>query len=428
MKINNPLRSRVTPALRLSVAALAASLVVTGCSSDGGGERQDLAGVEVGTSKDDYRAALADMDEVTLIAQVAGGPGSNAVKRYEDYFAAVEDWSDGKISFEVNYSDAIVPPTEIDDALVDGRLDVGYVLPVYEPDVYKAGALLAEVTVAGRGFPYTGTMNTTAASNAAFYNTPEMVEEFEGKGIYPLAAQLADGTGHFFCSDPIRSAADLDGLEATVSSQSMAKQYDEMGITAVSLAFSEYFEGVQRGVVDCVTTGGTPAELAGIADAAPNVTMMTEGTFASPAAILAISQTKWDTLPLPAQQLMHDRLDAMFAGGLSGALDAWKNVFASTADKDASISALDPKGAELMSSGADKVLAAVESTDVLDGEKLVADYKADVEKWNTILADDLGLEDPTPEDFAAWLNAGEHDVDAFVERLMADVYEARRPE
>lgn len=426
MKHTTPLRKRVAPAVRLSAAAVVASLALTACGSDGDSKAQDLEGVEVGATQEEYKAAFADMEPIELIAQVAGGPDSEGNLRYRDYFDAVEEWSDGKVTFEVNFSDAIVPVTEIDDALVDGRLDISYVLPVYEPDTFKAGALLAEASVAGHAFPYGGTMNMIGASNAAFYDTPEMVAEFTDKGIYPLAAQMADGTGHFFCKEPISSAGDLKGLEATMSSQSMATQFKDMGITPVSLAFAEYFESVQRGVVDCVTTGATPAELAGITAAAPNITINKDASFASPAAVFAISQAKWDSLPLPAQQLMHDRLDTMFAGGLQGGLNSWKSALATSAEKKATVNVLPEAGVADMLKGADKVLAGVEKSDVLDGKKLVSTFKEQVAAWDGHLAE-LGITDPEVADFRAFVDAGEFKINEFVEKLMTEVYLDRRP-
>lgn len=69
------------------------------------------------------------------------------------------------------------------------------------------------------------------------------------------------------------------------------------------------FESLQRGVIDCAITTVTGAALGGHIDTVPYPVFDPEVGFNSPGGSIAMSIDKWNDLPLPAQQLMIDRLD-----------------------------------------------------------------------------------------------------------------------
>ncbi len=74
----------------------------------------------------------------------------------------MEEWSDGKITFDIAYSDAIAKSTEIDNAIVDGRLDIGQVLAVYEPKEFPATSALLDASVLSDQSVVTGVLQSNA--------------------------------------------------------------------------------------------------------------------------------------------------------------------------------------------------------------------------------------------------------------------------
>jgi TRAP-type C4-dicarboxylate transport system substrate-binding protein len=118
----------------LGAVLCASSLLLAGCGGAGGAE--DSAGgesVPAGATKEDYAAALADMEPITLTTQSPESPGAAGARATEEYAAAIEEWSDGKITVEIAYGNAIAAADAVEDALADGRLDFNVIIPQYDP-------------------------------------------------------------------------------------------------------------------------------------------------------------------------------------------------------------------------------------------------------------------------------------------------------
>jgi hypothetical protein len=135
--------SRATTGLAAMVMAGAVALAgcaeSQGSSSSGGGD-----GVAAGATKEQYQAAFQGVSPIKLRTQTPAPKGAATGLPLEKYYQAVTDWSGGKITWDIAYSNAVAPPAEIDNALVDGRLDFASVLPIYEPSEYPANAALIE--------------------------------------------------------------------------------------------------------------------------------------------------------------------------------------------------------------------------------------------------------------------------------------------
>ena len=96
----------------VSVAALA----LTGCAGgvgSAGGEAEEGEGVEYGASKEEYIEALADMEPVELTYQASASPSSPNSDREREFVERVEEWSDGKITMDMQFGQPIVGYGEI---------------------------------------------------------------------------------------------------------------------------------------------------------------------------------------------------------------------------------------------------------------------------------------------------------------------------
>lgn len=67
--------------------------------------------------------------------------------------------------------------------------------------------------------------------------------------IYPYSAQVV------YCNAPVNSLADLSGKKVRASGAAVADFIEGLGGTAVSMAFGEVVQSLQKGVVDCAITG-----------------------------------------------------------------------------------------------------------------------------------------------------------------------------
>jgi len=60
-----------------------------------------------------------------------------------------------------------------------------------------------------------------------------------------------------FCKEKINSISDLAGRKVRVSGAPAADTLKELGATAVNMTGGEVYQGLQRGIVDCASTGTT---------------------------------------------------------------------------------------------------------------------------------------------------------------------------
>lgn len=295
-------------ALALSMAMVATACAGTDASSNAGGE-----GVEYGASLETYKEAFADVKPIKLKVQTFGGPGASTSIDFEKYMEAVTEWSDGKITFEVNYSSSVAPATEVQQALVDGRLDIAYIFPGYVADQFPINASYSAISILGNKEPILGTLSPYLWMTKSFYNFKEHTEEYEKSGLHALLPVLATNIPVVACTKPLKSLSDFKGKMISATSKARVMQAEALGMTAVTLSYQEAYEGLQRGVVDCTVSSAAGAVLGGLTEVAPYI--LTSNSVAITTDILPfmVSLDTWKDLPLVAQQLLFDRLDVIIA-------------------------------------------------------------------------------------------------------------------
>ncbi|ALJ18872.1 TRAP transporter substrate-binding protein [Microbacterium sp. No. 7] len=413
-----PPHRRTVPVLAL----LTAAALLAGCASaDPAQDADDVAaaaGVAHGASKEEYLAAFEDVEEITLITQLGGAEGSISNVSKEAYMDAVTEWSGGRITFEVAYGNGIVmDPTEGDNALADGRLDLNFAVGAgFEPDVYPYNRLLSDAGFLTAYGPsgataLTGFMMQVMADNDVFY------QEWEDAGVHILAPTHNGILSAIFilaCSDDYaNSAAGISGRIAAVGSAANQAQAGGLGLTPVTLPWTEVYEGLQRGVVDCYVTPLSAIQSASLDPLIPFASADTDVAFANIPTALAFGKDRWDELPLVARQLLFDRMDVLFT-------TAWTEDFGGAGEM---LAKLESHGGGLVPFEAD-ARAALRAAN----EKLLADMAArgldgvDVDRFVEIadewqdriaeyglpqgdLAEYLRGTAPTPADFDAILDA-----------------------
>ncbi|QOS58078.1 TRAP transporter substrate-binding protein DctP [Thermobifida fusca] len=407
------------------------ALTLTACAdtatSAGGGSGQ---GVEYGASKEEYQAAFADLDTITLTTQSPAPKGSVTGANVEAYFEALTEWSGGKLQFDIAYANAIVDPAEADDALIDGRLDIAQVLPIYEPAEYPANAALIEASFLSDHSVVVGALQSNAWPLEVAFNTPEVMQEYEDKGIKLLLPSYNSGSNALFCSKERRSLKDLKGMQAAAGGQAQTKEIEALGGSAASVAYPELYESLQRGVVDCSVSSLTVGVLGGFIEAAPHVVIDPEAGFALAPGAMAISQATWDSLPLVAQQLMWDRLDVFLSSNISDKI--WPNIVEASkqvADAGGSIEVFEEDARKALNDVNAELLEELSTTPAIeDGDAFVARIKDASAKWSTIVEDELGYTNETDYNgFAEWYTEDAVDLDPYVAKVFEEILLEHRP-
>lgn len=300
---------------RRAIAGLtAAGLLLSGCGATGGASDDPAMnkGVAYGTSIEEYQSAFRNLDPITIRVQADGPQDAPASLGRQAWMAAVEKWSGGKITVEWGYSSAFVPSaTEWAGGLADGRMDVSTFLPYYTPEVFPKLSELTNATFLDGNSP-TATLSSTGWVTEVLYSLAEYQEEAEANGVHVLGLMPSGNISGIFCTKSRTSLKDLDGVAVSASGQGRVKQLTALGMAPQSIAFTELYEALERGVVGCGSTVVTAVDTIGATGLVPYATADPEVSLVGFPAFVAIGKDKWDSLPLVARQLLYDRMDVMF--------------------------------------------------------------------------------------------------------------------
>lgn len=413
-----------------AVAAMSlAGAVLAGCSESSSAAGADGGdGLAYGATKEDYVAAFADVEPIVLHTQSPAPKGSPTGVPVEKYLDTVTEWSGGKITFDVAYSNAVAPPAEIDNALVDGRLDLGHIIPQYEPAEYPASTALTDSSFVSVQTPLHGALQSNAWANQVAFETPEILAEYEDKGMKLLLPEYNSGSNGLFCAKDRRDLAALRGAQVTASGRSITAEVSALGANPVSIAYTELFEALQRGIADCSVTSFTVGMLGGFLGQTPQVVIDPDAGVAVGWGGMAMSSQAWDSLPLVAQQLLWDSLTVYLESNIEDKIlpntaEGMKAVLAAGGSvrpyADDARAALDAENAKLLD--AQRTNPAFE-----DGDAFVERIGSATAEWESVIGD-LGYEDVSYDDFAAWYTPESVDLSDYSTKVYETIFLPHRP-
>lgn len=421
---------------RLHAAALTTTTVValSACTASGGqnGSGPAFEGVPAGSSKDVYIAALTDMDPVTLSMQLPAPPDVLMSAAPEHYAEAVEEWSGGKITFEILYSGSRVPITQMHSALNEGLIDSGLVLPATAAQEFPVTTYAADMMFLHEPTPVAGTMTFFASWIELASATDVIVEEFIDQGIRPLIPMLPTDSGTVLCNDaPLTSLAQASGQQIRLSSPSNVEFIEQLGATSVSIETSETYDALQRGVVDCAIWSVTGVPFSGLLDTVAHWTLSSEVQFPGTPMSFAISEEVWNDLPLTAQQLLWDRLDVYLESHLTDTVfGQFSEAIGMAREQNVQIHEWQSDASDSLKNLQNDIIANI-SDDApagINGEEFLASASQATEKWNAFIVEELGYEHDVPwDDIDIWLEDNPIDVDDLVEILIAEIIQPNRP-
>lgn len=412
------------------VAAIAGLSLVTACASGPGGSGGSAGGegLPADATKEEFVAALADMDEITLTTQSAATPGKSASVATEMYKEAVQEWSGGKIKIEITYSNGIVPFQESITAIADGLMDFGYIVPLYEPSRYPASNALITSSSIARPTPLVGTLQTTAMLSEATYASPDIVKELESSGVKLMIPAMPSDSAALSCTSERARLDQLKGARTRVASEVHSQQSEALGMSPVSLAHAETYEALQRGTVDCVLSLLLAADLLGILTEAPHVAIDAEAGFATSTSPIAFSQARWEELPLAAQQLLFDKGRIVLEEMIHVLFESNKSALETVAKSGGGVTGFDADARAALQAKNDKLMEQVSASDGLsDGDAFVKTTTDSAGKWLEIITEDLGYEDVSYADFGKWYQRDKVDLTAYLDRMWNDVMQPQRP-
>ncbi|ALJ18812.1 hypothetical protein [Microbacterium sp. No. 7] len=411
------------------------ALLLAGCGgqSDGGGSSSSAPpeggdtpaeGLPFGATKEDYQKAFEDIEPIKLRTQVSQAQGGFANVSTEAFVAALDEWSGGKIQVEIGYANAFVPDaTQWDDALADGRLDIGYFITSYEPDIFPLANSVSDATQLDPTSP-TSTLIGASWASEILLGDEQFIDEVKDEGIqYLLPGVPAVNFTALLCANPADGDPGFDGRVASVSGTGKTAAAEALGMAPVAMPFTEQYEALERGAINCAVTSIVAADAGGLVPLVPNIYVSDQTSISFPLYSLGVNVDRWESLPLVAQQLIFDKLDEIMKNETIANYARIQPSFDLASTSGGGVFQLGPAAVTAVDEANEKLYAGIESAG-FDFQS----YRDASAKWTGIVDDDLGL--GTDQDFGEWVRAGEFeawDLQGWSDRMFDEVLLAHRP-
>lgn len=370
---------------------LRASACGTAGSVGGGGSAGESGGYEYGASQDEINEAIADLEPVNIVYQV-GTPSANSTTgaRSLQFKDAVEEMSNGQIEVEIVWSMAVAGYPEAIDAVVDGRVDVSYHLVGYEPQRFPEATALATALANVEYSPMVGEMVAHGVASEIGWNSEPLLDRFEQEGVRPLAPFIANGAYSLNCNSQIATGDDLEGRQIRAGTSGQSQAVQDFGAVPTSMEFTEAFEAMQRGTIDCDLSPTAAKDISGVFQAAPHLSYTTAASWPRfPAGFFVGSS--FDNLPVAYQQILFDSADLLVSGSAQGYVDSNKNHVEDIRSVDGTINEFD----SAMQDELREIVDGQTETNIADGlvpEDIVESIAELEEKYRGIVTE-LGYED-----------------------------------
>lgn len=263
-------------------AALAAAAFVAACGTDGG-ESTATGGGET------FKLRVADQYSM----EHSIGKAS-----IQPYMKAVEERTDGRVSFEYFGDDALVKANDIPEALRSGTADMGNILYIgnLHPLLYvvQLPGLFSDAE--------------TAEASAAFWDFIEQHEptqaKFEELGIVPLFCFTVPNYQLEFTKKGVDSFSDMRGMQIRSAGVILPFSVQAIGGTPTDIAINEAYDAFNRGVIDAISLSVPSVKAYAFMELIESAIVNADlGGFP---VCYGVGQEKWDSFPPDVQDAMRE--------------------------------------------------------------------------------------------------------------------------
>lgn len=359
------------------------------------------------------KAWLADLEpRVLKLADFSGDQTANFGKAMVEWERAITEYTEGKITFENYWSSSLLNALDTLQGVGDGVADIGLIIPSYKPQDLPVGSWLF-----GLGGALSGsTVHDVAAGGAAALETvltlDALTEEYAAHNVKVLQGTSTPAY-NLLCNKPIASLEDAKGIRARAIGKVWSETVEALGMSPVSIAWNEAYEGLQRGVFDCMVIN--PNQYVNglvLKDVAPEYVPVTMAQLQ--ASTWVINLDTWNSFPVELQNFItQENVRAAYniwKGYLEIEAEAGELIAAGEEVRTNDVSALEPV-AKAQREAAVAALAASAPAGVADAQKVIDTYLERIAYWTAALeADGYAVTDRTPEAILKAF-AGLRDVD-----------------
>jgi TRAP-type C4-dicarboxylate transport system substrate-binding protein len=367
---------------------------------------------------------LDNLEPMTLkLADFSGNQDANFGKAMVAWEESITEFTDGKITFENYWSSSLLGALDTLSGVGDGVADIGLIIPSYMPQELPVGSWLFGMGAALSG----STVHDVAAGGAAALETvltfEPLTEEYARHNVKVLQA-TATPAYNLLCNTPISSPEEAEGKRARAIGAVWSETVEALGMTPVSIAWGEAYEGLQRGVFDCMVINPNQyADGLVLKDVAPEFVPVTMAQLQ--ASTWVINLDVWESFPAELQ-------DFITQANIKAAYDIWEGYL----DIEAKAGELIAAGEEIHTNDISSLepiareqranfvagLADTAPDSVEDPAAFIADYQARIDYWTDALeAEGYEVAERTPEAILdAFAGLSEVDLSNFYEKFNSE--------
>ncbi len=212
---------------------------------------------------------------------------------YIPYLKEIEKRTNGELTFKWFHGGTLVKAPQTVDGLKSGLVDL-----VVTTGIFTQESQFPATHVMTLPFQFDSTVEANHVFQKLYNTVPEVQKEFEG--LVPLGFHVSDFFNLHIHKDvkPVKSLADLKGLEIGGFSKSAVTYSEMLGATPRNLPLSDIYVTFQRKAIDGVWFPTAPMIKWKMTDFASNHSMVSGPFIMIP---MTMSQQTWDKLT-PEQQ------------------------------------------------------------------------------------------------------------------------------
>lgn len=183
---------------------------------------------------------------ITFKPQGAGDAQQRSTQWFVDEFGKR---TGGAHEIEVFWGGSVAGTREIPDSLASGVGDFGDIITPYFPDQFPIN------NAVGFFIPQpNGTREIGKLMEEWHATVPQFSEELARSNIKAVGFRPLEDYG-ILCTKPIESMADMEGRRIRSYGFAYPKLIEALGASPVSIATSEAYEALERGIIDCTPIG-----------------------------------------------------------------------------------------------------------------------------------------------------------------------------
>jgi len=311
---------------------------------------------------------------------------------YVKWAELVKELSNGDLVPEVYTGTVLLAPRASLQGVRDNVVQVAHHAAIYTPSELPVANAVQEL-----GFNYSDPLPTIFAVTEFSMTNPTQLQEWKDKEVVYLGAYTTPPYV-LMCSSPVRTLEEIKGKRIRTAGSTVSVWVEQVGGIPVNVPSSEMYTGLERGTLDCATNAASDLVDRSLMEVAEHTTLLSTGMYWSgpqwgfnPDFWASLSPEQRSVLMEASARSMARMIIAYnekVENGLQAAQEAGGNVYEPGEDLLASVTAY--REAALK----DVYAKAKDHFGLENGEEVINDFIAKMDKWQALLAD----VDPRDED------------------------------